>query len=218
MSMFGGMGAWGTPGYNPDATQARFAFDPALMRPATPQRSVDDIFSRLINPTNPLGQMGQALLMSGGGQVGRALALMQQQQAMQAQFARQSERDALDDEFRRAQLDRLRAPEPVSAPQPTALMQNAEWFSRLSPEERKALGPLLPNFQYSPDGIAASAARAGAMTEARAGAMTEARVANTPTRTPPRGAPKSALIEGQTATNPATGQRIVFSKGRWRPL
>jgi hypothetical protein len=30
--------------------------------------------------------------------------------------------------------------------------------------------------------------------------------------------PKQTFFEGQTATNPQTGQKIVFSKGRWHPV
>lgn len=61
--------------------------------PTTPQtqpvkRGFSGFLDRVLNPTNALGQFGQALVAGGGGPLGNAMAYMMQQHAEQQKLAR----------------------------------------------------------------------------------------------------------------------------------
>jgi hypothetical protein len=61
--------------------------------PTTPEtlpakRGLAGFVDRLFNPTNPLGQFGQALVASGGGPLGNAMAYMMQQRAVSGKDSR----------------------------------------------------------------------------------------------------------------------------------
>lgn len=215
--MIGNVPLWRTPGIVPEPV-----VDDEMAVPArSPRRGV---FGRLAqgaaeftNPANPLAQLGAALLAADDNPIGQALMQVQganlqaqQYQRMlerqKAMDERQARRDAMDEEYTRKRMEAMDAPKDDR----TALMQNFEWFNSLPPEQQAMARQMLPNYQYTPDGITAAAQRMGAVTGARNAA--------TPQRTGMQVRERPAMMEGQTATNPQTGQKIVWSKGRWRPL
>jgi hypothetical protein len=83
-AIFGAKPAYGTPPFAPTHILQTGGVAP-VPAPGEPQHGVSGFFERVFNPTNALGQFGQALLAGGGGPLGNAAALMMQQRALQGQ-------------------------------------------------------------------------------------------------------------------------------------
>lgn len=77
--------------------------------PTTPdtlpvKQGLAGLIDRFVNPTNALGQIGRALVMAGGSPIGRAYMYMDQ-------MKRQGQDDALEHQYKLAQIQHLTQPE-----------------------------------------------------------------------------------------------------------
>ncbi|MCA1653665.1 MAG: hypothetical protein ABR588_05895 [Sphingomicrobium sp.] len=80
-----------------------------LNQHAAPQHGLMGFLDRVANPTNALGQIGQALLAASGGPIGNAVTLLQDQHQRAGQAALQQQHYAIEqmqhDQGRQDQLD-----------------------------------------------------------------------------------------------------------------
>lgn len=138
----------------------------------------------ITNPTNPISQFGHALTIASGGNLGNALAYMDQQQ-------RQGQDDQLDRVYRLAQIQKALQPEKPDfqtvgdqygtvdssgkfnpqgtverAPTGTAALYDL-WNKETDPAKKAMLGRILPGAAYDPETIAAKQADALALIAAR---------------------------------------------------
>jgi hypothetical protein len=87
-AIFGAKPPLGTPPFALPHENTGGAEIPTTPETLPAKRGLAGFVDRLFNPTNPLGQFGQALVASGGGPLGNAMAYMMQQRAVSGKDSR----------------------------------------------------------------------------------------------------------------------------------
>jgi hypothetical protein len=84
-AIFGAKPPYGTPPFAPPHPNTGGAEVPTTPETMPRQHGISGFLDRVLNPTNSLGQFGQALVASGGGPLGSAMAYMMQARAQAAE-------------------------------------------------------------------------------------------------------------------------------------
>jgi hypothetical protein len=84
-AIFGAKPPYGTPPFAPPHPNTGGAEVPTTPETMPRQHGISGFIDRVLNPTNSLGQFGQALVASGGGPLGNAMAYMMQARAQAAE-------------------------------------------------------------------------------------------------------------------------------------
>jgi hypothetical protein len=151
--------------------------------------------NQLTQPTNPLGQIGKAVSQASGGAWGNALSLLDQQK-------RQQEQDGMQSQIQKAQLEAMTAKQNrnqivqlpnggIAAVDPdtnqiemlrdpeahkSSAQENFEYFKGLPEGDKPQFRQLLPNFNYTPEGISARTQGAAAIADVQGAARAKYRV------------------------------------------
>jgi len=179
---------------------------------------------RFVNPTNSVGQLGNALLQS-GGDLGGALGGLHAQK-------RQQQNDALEQQYRQAQIEGLTAKqnrgqfiqlgnggvafgdpdggqfqvirEPAAEDHRPALQRNFEYLRGLPEDQQRLLRPMMSGFANTEEGQGMAVSRAAAVANAQGQARAAYRAPRTGGMSP----------YGRSKSNPLP----VKSKGEYDSL
>lgn len=86
--IFGAKPPYGRPPFAPPHENTGGSEIPTTPETLPAKRGLSGFIDRLANPTNSLGQIGQALLAGGGGPLGNSIALLMQQHALAGKDSR----------------------------------------------------------------------------------------------------------------------------------